>query len=928
MPRSSLLLVDPDVRSSRVLEVSLRKAGFIVQTAASATDALTSALRNPPDLVITETALPDVDGFELCMRLRRDPRTGDSAVLFLSTDTSADTKVASINAGGDDYLTKPALVMEIVNRVRGLLERRETERIARRERSGNLSGQLAHMGVVDLLQLMETGAKSGIVHLASDAAKSGGLVGQGEQRGTIYFRDGRVIDAHLGRLAGAPAVYRMLMWSDGIFELELKPLAREDVVQSTTQALLLEGMRRVDEWSRAAELLPPLTAQLAADFAVLGARYRELPEHLRAIAPLFDGRRTILDVVDEAGIDDLDALRAVLELYQAGVLRPGDRAAPAADASAVEAWLAGASNIRPTTADLPSIFARATIPSPASASEILRAADPRATLDPTEPTLDGTLEQPIPLTTPVRERTPAPEPMADDSVVLSRHTVPANRAVLLTSSKPGPADLTPQLVPSEPIPLTQPVQRPRLVVQRMTSTPGRPPSIIEARESVAQALDPSSPTLESWSPATSAAPTTAGAVGGEDPTVQDFSTLQIRTVSPATRAQSAVLAGAPGSSLPGIPAAKTSPNASLPGVAIPGVAPSAGLPGIPAAKTSPSASLPGVAIPGVAPNIPAAKTSPNASLPGVASAGSSLPGVALTDLGPSGSLPGIPAAKTSPAIAVTIPVATTSPKLTAPEPSASAWPVQGVPRSLALDETERVVRTRSADRAPAQSPALIVAARTGDVPPSAADAITARPASATRELSAAASESPTLTGVASPIDAQRDAPAIVAAVASDVTLPPTPARMIDAAPAVAREPAPDLTEKRPIPVAARSDDELQDAFFSKAPEEEVPWEGGNSSRWKGVALIALLVGVAGAAIVAPGLVDQKVEKAPLPAAKKAAEPEKKAAEPEKKAAAWPKTDETGLQIGTSTAAQTAQGAATAAQPTPATAQPTTTAPTG
>ena len=93
----------------------------------------------------------------------------------------------------------------------------------------------------------------------------GGMVPQGEQRGTLYFREGRVFDAHVGKLTGANAVYRMLMWSDGVFEIEFKALTRDDLVHISTQVLLLEGMRRIDEWSRLEATLPPMTTRFSVD---------------------------------------------------------------------------------------------------------------------------------------------------------------------------------------------------------------------------------------------------------------------------------------------------------------------------------------------------------------------------------------------------------------------------------------------------------------------------------------------------------------------------------------------------------------------------------------------------------------------------------------------------------------------------------------
>src|SRR5262249_30420922 len=158
-----------------------------------------------------------------------------------------------------------------------------------------------------------------------------------------------------------------------------KPLAREDVVHTSTQALLLEGMRRIDEWSRFRELLPPLEAKLAIDFGALATRYKDVPDEVRPMLHLFDGRRSIIEVVNEAAMDDIGVLSTISELHRSAVLRPSDKAGAApsalalasvsspastsASASAssspdIESWLSGTPKMSQIS-ELPSALGRA-----------------------------------------------------------------------------------------------------------------------------------------------------------------------------------------------------------------------------------------------------------------------------------------------------------------------------------------------------------------------------------------------------------------------------------------------------------------------------------------------------------------------------------------------------------------------------------------
>lgn len=456
MASSKLLLVDSDARSVRVLEVSLKKAGFQVATAGTVEGALHLAGQFNPDLVVTEMHLPDKKGTVLCEQLRARPQTSTVGVLFLAQASDAQTKVDAINVGADVFLAKPVLVKDILVQINSILEKRQTDAISRRERPGNLSGTLANMGVVDLLQIMEAGFKSGIVHVSSDRSRSGGYVAEGQERGTLFFRDGQVIDARLGKLRGVEAVYRMLLWDDGVFEIEFKMISRDNLVRSTTQAILLEGMRRVDEWSRFTERLPPLDVQLAVDFDALARAYPEVPAAIKPVLHMFDAQRSLFEVINDAPMGDTEALELVAQLHEHGVLhRAASTQTPQANdnqESQLEDWLSGPAA---PARGLPSALGRAMIPSLETPSQILQAADPLASVE-DEPELLA----------PPRAETEIPVPIADQpSLVLSRHTVPANRAVPLTQ---------PTAPAVEPIPLTQPTSPARLQIQRVSSVISAP----------------------------------------------------------------------------------------------------------------------------------------------------------------------------------------------------------------------------------------------------------------------------------------------------------------------------------------------------------------------------------------------------------------------------------------------------------------------
>jgi len=115
-----ILVVDDERPIRRALEVTLTKAGYRVATAASAAETLTVAALSPPDLVVLDLMLPDGDGAEVCAELR-DWLT--APILLISAVQDEPDKIRALDAGADDYLTKPFALEELLARVRALLRR-------------------------------------------------------------------------------------------------------------------------------------------------------------------------------------------------------------------------------------------------------------------------------------------------------------------------------------------------------------------------------------------------------------------------------------------------------------------------------------------------------------------------------------------------------------------------------------------------------------------------------------------------------------------------------------------------------------------------------------------------------------------------------------------------------------------------------------
>ena len=199
---NSLLLVDDEPRIRRVLRLALEDEGYQVFEAANGLDALTALRHDTPDVVLLDLMLPDRDGFAVCREIRR---TSDVPVIMVTARADSHDVVAGLEAGADDYVTKPLVAKELSARIRALLRRVEP--------LSSPSSQRFAVGDLEISVAQAEVARDGIpialtrteFKLLVELAGADGKVCSREQLlskiwGYGYFGDSRIVDVHMRRL--------------------------------------------------------------------------------------------------------------------------------------------------------------------------------------------------------------------------------------------------------------------------------------------------------------------------------------------------------------------------------------------------------------------------------------------------------------------------------------------------------------------------------------------------------------------------------------------------------------------------------------------------------------------------------------------------------------------------------------------------------
>jgi CheY-like chemotaxis protein len=239
MPNNvKVLLVDDNPMVLGMLRGALTPLAMVTTSTDSA-DALLKAVDDPPDLLVSDYRMPGMDGHQLVEKLKSRPTTAGISVILLASKADISEKLAH-HEPVDDFVEKPFFLKEATQRIKRVIDKIALEKMARTAPSdGVLRGSLSQMNVIDLVQSLEMGRKSCALTLTNKDDKC-----------EMYFSEGQVTHAKYGSLVGDPAVFKVLRWTDGNFQINFEGKTTEQTTNLNTQGLLMEGLRLLDESSK------------------------------------------------------------------------------------------------------------------------------------------------------------------------------------------------------------------------------------------------------------------------------------------------------------------------------------------------------------------------------------------------------------------------------------------------------------------------------------------------------------------------------------------------------------------------------------------------------------------------------------------------------------------------------------------------------
>ncbi len=296
--QKNILIADDNETVLAALEHHLKESDFTVYKAYNGKEALQLSLDNPIDIIISDIGMPEMDGLELCEKVRENPKYFDVPFIFLTAHGGEKDRIRGYRSGADEYIVKPFKMEELVARVEILYDR------VRQKRSQlAFTGNLKEVALYEVLQLFELTRKRGVLHIDNSRGIGG-----------ISFADGTIMDAFWNKTSGEDALVEMFSFKEGNFRFEPKDVSAGSIMKPLS-FILMETARLMDELMNVDEYIPEQQSGLALGAAAVGDEDQDGKLICQSIR---EGCSNLREIRDRLNVSDARLKLSVGRLIRAG----------------------------------------------------------------------------------------------------------------------------------------------------------------------------------------------------------------------------------------------------------------------------------------------------------------------------------------------------------------------------------------------------------------------------------------------------------------------------------------------------------------------------------------------------------------------------------------------------------------------------------
>jgi len=301
-----LFLEQPSAELDRVLQL-LKDSHYKVTQTTDSAEAQQVCATAKPDLIVVNVGEHERENKAFIRQAKTHFATLSVPIIVTTEESDHRKRIEYMEMGVDDLLLKPYYPEDLAARIANIFQECKSPYLMSKTMDHGFVGSLAEMDLIDLIQTMELGGKSGIIHLS-----------RGDKDGQVFIHKGKIVDAAVqGYDSAKRAFLHMLTWIDGNFYIVFQDVAANTAMPDNNQRLFEEASKIIEQWRRVTGDLPSMHTHLVA---VSDKSTHPLGQQKSQMLNIFEKPQTILQAIDYSDFSDVEGLEIIKSLLEMGLL--------------------------------------------------------------------------------------------------------------------------------------------------------------------------------------------------------------------------------------------------------------------------------------------------------------------------------------------------------------------------------------------------------------------------------------------------------------------------------------------------------------------------------------------------------------------------------------------------------------------------------